>query len=141
MRSDFGFDEFLWRFIPALILVFLTYNPSGWSYAHWVLAASEGSMPLQILAGLVLLIGYGIYFTATFKSMGPIGVIVVFAFFAVLLWVFHAYGWLRLDDPSEFAWLGLLIFALILAIGMSWSGIWRRMTGQVTTDSVDVDTN
>ncbi|MCB1714829.1 MAG: hypothetical protein KDK04_07685 [Candidatus Competibacteraceae bacterium] len=138
-RADFGFSGFLWRFIPALALVFLTYNPLKWSYFHWVMQPEGDSIPLKVLVGIILLIGYGVYLTATFKSMGPIGVIIVIVFFLVLLWVFYSYGWLQINDPSEFAWVALIIIALTLAIGMSWSGFWRRMTGQVTTDSVDDD--
>ena len=138
--TNFGFTGFLWRLIPALALVFLTYNPLGWSYYHWVMGPEGGdNLPLKVLAGIVLLIGYGVYLTATFKSMGPIGVIIVVAFFLVLLWVFYYYNWLTPDNPTEFAWIALIILALTLAIGMSWSGFWRRMTGQVTTDAVEDD--
>jgi len=138
-RGEFGISGFLWRFIPALALVVLTYNPFKWSYFHWVMQPDGDGIPLKILAGIILLIGYGVYLTATFKSMGAIGVIVVVVFFAALLWVFHSYGLLSFDDTTQAAWIALVILALTLAIGMSWSGFWRRMTGQVTTDAVDDD--
>jgi hypothetical protein len=138
-RGEFGIGGFLWRFLPALALVLLTYNPLKWSYFHWVMQPEGEGLPLKILAGIVLLIGYGIYLTATFKSLGAIGVIVVIVFFISLLWVFYSYGWLSLDDSTQFGWIALVLLALTLAIGMSWSGFWRRMTGQVTTDSVDDD--
>lgn len=138
-RTEFGISDFIWRFIPALVLVTLTYNPLKWSFFHWVTGPEVEFSPLMILAGIALLIGYGVYLSATLKSLGPIGVLVVVVFFLVLLWVFYSYGILTPDDPSEIAWIALVILALTLAIGMSWSGIWRRMTGQVTTDSVDDD--
>ena len=138
-RTNFGFGEFLWRFVIALALVLLTYNPLEWSYFHWVMQGTNDGLPLKILAGIILLIGYGIFLTATFKSMGATGVVIIIAFFLVLLWVFYSYGWLRPNDPGEIAWIALLILALTLSIGMSWSGLWRRMTGQVTTDSVEDD--
>ena len=135
--ATFGLTSFLWRWIPALLLVFLTYNPLKWSYYHWVAQPDGGDLPLKLLVGVVLLIGYGVYLTATWKSMGPVGMVVVVLFFGVLLWVFYDFGWLVPDEPSEFGWISLIVLATILALGMSWSGIWRRMTGQVTTDSVD----
>ncbi len=137
-RTRFGFAGFVWRWIPALILVFLTYNPLKWSYVHWLAQSSVHDMlAIKVLAGLVLAIGYGIYLTATWKSMGPEGLTVLVVFFAVLLWVFYAVGWLRPSSSSEYAWIAILILATILALGMSWSGIWRRLTGQVTTDVVE----
>ena len=43
------------RFLVALLMVFATYNPHGWSYLHWLLAATSGNaivgLPLLILAG------------------------------------------------------------------------------------------
>ena len=50
----------LWRFLVAVILVLLTYNPSGESAYHWVLAAIGASEfgPLHLLLIAVLLIGY-----------------------------------------------------------------------------------
>ena len=136
--AEFGLKGFLWRWIPALILVLITYNPLGYSFYHWVMGEG-GSVPIQVLIGLVLLIGYAIYLSATWKSMGLLGVIVVVAFFLVLLWVFYSLGWIRPDDPSEFAWIALIILSIVLAVGMSWSGIWRRLTGQVTVDDMDGD--
>lgn len=137
----FGFKDFIWRWIPAFLLVVLTYNPLQYSYYHWITGPSEGNLPVMVLAGLILLIGYGIYLTATWKSMGPVGMLIVAGFFLVLLWVFYSYGWIQPNDPSEIAWIAIAILATVLAVGMSWSGIWRRLTGQVTVDDTMDETN
>lgn len=34
-------------------------------------------------------------------------------------------------------WIGLIVLALILAIGMAWSHLYRRWTGQTTVDEVN----
>jgi hypothetical protein len=34
-------------------------------------------------------------------------------------------------------WIGLVMVATILAIGMSWSHVRRRLTGQADVDDVD----
>jgi hypothetical protein len=58
------------RFLMALVLVYATYNPEGWSYFHWaeraVLGTEEsGSPALLFLAGTVLLIGWVVFLNAT----------------------------------------------------------------------------
>jgi hypothetical protein len=48
------------RALAALVLVFSTYNPDGYSFYHWTLApllhhtASTGPASLKFLAGVVL---------------------------------------------------------------------------------------
>ena len=34
--GGFGFVDFLVRLAAALVLVLVTYNPTGWSYIHWL---------------------------------------------------------------------------------------------------------
>ncbi len=45
MRFDFG--DFLWRWAIALVLVFVTFNPTGTSYLHWVLEDLESACPIK----------------------------------------------------------------------------------------------
>ena len=139
--SGFGLTSFLWRLGLALILVLATYNPLLWSYFPMITGSEGIPLAVQILIGLVLLICYGIFLVATWKSIGVGGVIIVVVFLGVLIW---ATGLVEsIQDIKEkgtlLQWLGLIIFAMILAIGMSWSGIWRRLTGQVTTDEIGSD--
>ena len=69
----FSFASFLIRLIAALILVFATYNPSGYSWFHRFMNTPDKLDPLLILAGLVLLIGWIIYLRATLRSLGIVG--------------------------------------------------------------------
>ena len=69
MAQQFNSQGFLLRFIFALILVFVTYNPSGYSYYHWasdIFASSELSItPPFALISIILLIGWTVYLRAT----------------------------------------------------------------------------
>ena len=47
---------FLLRFLFALLLVMLTYNPSGYSYSHWLQVDFSNFGPLFGLAGISLII-------------------------------------------------------------------------------------
>ena len=76
------------RFLFALLLVLLSYNPSGYSYFHWVYQSFSHITPYIVIAGLILLIGWGIYVKATLNSLGVVGIIVLAALFATLVWLF-----------------------------------------------------
>jgi ABC-type sulfate transport system permease component len=46
-------------------------------------------------------------------------------------------GWLDPGDRSTMAWVVLLILGVVLGVGMSWSHVRRRLTGQASVDRVD----
>ena len=135
--TRFSFVNFLIRFVMALVLVFGTYNPSGYSWYHWFIHAADRFDPVLTFAAVVLLIGWVVYVRSTLRSLGEIGTILAVAFFAALTWVMIGYGWLSLDNPTIFTWVVLTMLAAIMATGMSWSHIRRRMSGQLDVDDVD----
>lgn len=138
MYQSFDFGSFMLRLVFALLLVFGTWNPSGWSYVEWLIGDAGLQLePMVAIVGLVLLIGWIIYLRATFMSMGWLGVILGAALFAAVIWLFVDMGWLALDDPGMISWLILLLLSLLLAVGISWSHIRRRLTGQIDVDEIE----
>jgi len=129
---------FLFRFIAALALVFVTFNPSGYSYAHWVAHVFPNVTAIQAVAGVVLLIGWVVFAVATLRSIGRVGVLLIAVLFAALIWLMISMGWLSLEHKRAIGWIALLALAVTLAIGVSWSFINRRFTGQVSVDETDV---
>lgn len=125
------------RFLFALILVLLSYNPSGYSYVHWVSETISEPTPWLALAGIALIIGWVIYIRATLRSLGPIGLGLAATFVGILLWALVDLGVLSLEDTSAFVWLLEIFTAAVLSIGMSWSLIRRRMSGQVDVGDVE----
>jgi len=121
---------FLVRLLAAVLLVFATYNPSGWSYVHWVRGAGGGPLPLKVLAGLALAAGWVFCVKATLRSLGHVGTALAAAFFGVLIWLFVD---LRGTDVegATLAWIVLACLAATLAVGLSFSFVKRRVTGQV----------
>ncbi len=124
------------RFLFALILVFATFNPSGWSYYHWLLGTITEPTPWLALAGIGLIIGWVIYVRASIKSLGPIGLTLAALLVAIILWVFIDIGIMSIDSPSSFTWILEIFIAAILCLGMSWSHIRRRMSGQADVDDI-----
>ena len=128
---------FFLRFIFALMLVFLTYNPSGYSYIGWLKNSYSDFGPLLGIAGISLIIGWVIYLRATMRSLGVIGLILAVAFFAMILWLLIDWGLLGSTKGAILNWVIPFLISAILAVGISWSHIRRRISGQVDADDVD----
>ena len=137
MNEQLSLSGFLIRVAIALILVLLTFNPSGYSYLHMVKTGFPHITPLEVVCGLLLLIAWIVFLGATLRSIGLFGMLLSFALFAAVIWMIVSWGWVALSDTHVLTWIGLIILALILAIGMSWSHLYRRWTGQATVDEVD----
>lgn len=139
MARKFDLFGFVWRFALALVLVLLTFNPSGHSYFHWVrdAVAARAFDPLMALAGVALAIGWVMFLKATHRSLGSLGLILTSAFFAAFVWLLIDRGVLEADSTTAISWIVLIAIAAVLAVGMSWSHIRRRMSGQVDVDDVD----
>ena len=136
-QPRFDFVNFILRWIFALVLVFGTYNPTGYSFIHWIFPWDASQTPVKALAAVSLLILYVIYLRATFRSIGWFGIILAGLFLAALLWVLISQGILSLDEPTALAWVVLFALATIMAIGLSWSHIRRRLSGQLDVDDVE----
>jgi Family of unknown function (DUF6524) len=137
MVDKFSVGSFFLRAAFALALVLLTYNPSGYSYVHMLQDGFPKITPLEAICGIVLLIGWFVYLSATLRSIGVPGMLLAFALFAALIWLIVSWGWVTLSDTGALLWIGLVILALILAVGMSWSHLYQRWSGQATVDEVD----
>jgi hypothetical protein len=137
MATEFNTGSFVGRWVFALALVLGTYNPTQWCYFNWVTAEGTTFGPVVAIVGIVLLIAWIIFLRATFMSMGWLGIVLEAALFGCVVWLMVDLGWLSLDSGGAIAWVVLVILSLILAVGMSWSHIRRRMTGQFDVDDMD----
>lgn len=138
-KSGFGWDGFIIRFIFALIVVFATYNPEGVSYFHWVYNELPDFTVLKAFAGVVLLIGWVILIRATLGSLGAVGIILAGAFFGLAIWLVVDVIGLSTDSTRVISYIVEIMLASILSIGVSWSHVRRRISGQIDTDEVERD--
>ena len=136
-QASFTAGGFLIRWAFALALVIVTFNPTPYSYLHWATRVPADHLPVKLLAGVALLILFVIYLRATWRSIGPIGLMLAALFFGALIWVAVDYGWLDPDQAGLMTWIALVVAATILAIGLSWSHVRRRVSGQADVDDVD----
>ncbi|MBV1868019.1 MAG: hypothetical protein KUG69_08955 [Marinosulfonomonas sp.] len=128
---------FLLRWLFAFTLIAATYNPTDLNYSRWALENYTQEMPLTLLFGLILLVGYIIYFRATLRSIGGLGMFLVFAVFAALVWVLYDRELLSLKNTALNVWMGILALSLVLGIGLSWSFVRRALSGQFDVDDTE----
>lgn len=134
--TEFTAMSFVWRFLFSLVLVLATYNPTGYSYYEWASAALGASEfgAVQFFFGVVLLVGWIILWVATWRALELLGVVLAAVTIAALVWLLIDFGLLNTDGAAAIRWIALVSLALLLSIGLSWSHVWRRLTGQFEVD-------
>jgi hypothetical protein len=121
----------------ALALVLLTFNPSGFSYFHWVKQGFPSVSPPQAVVGILLLILWLFLWRSMMQAIGTIGLVLMAAFFGAVVWMLASWGWLDVGNTTAMTWVALVILGLILGIGMSWAIIRKEITGQASVDEID----
>jgi len=144
MKNGLNWIGLLVRFIGAALLVHLTYNPQGFSFYHWAVAPLfQSPMPenypnaLMFLSGVAMLIGWAIFVQATRRSLGVKGALLVVALGIGIVWLLIEQGMLSASNAPAITHIVLAVISLLLGVGLSWSMISRRITGQVDIDTSD----
>ena len=131
---------FLWRLAVALVLVLVTYNPSGHSAWHWIgtaLGPDADFGPLHLLLIGVLAAGWAVFWIATWRALGALGSVIAGLIVCAIIWLFYDIGLLESNSVSAITWIALVALAFVLAVGVSWSHLWRRITGQFNVEDVN----
>ena len=113
----------------------ITYNPSTYSWVHWL--NSDVALVYKVASGILLLIGWIMYLRATWMSLGVIGTVLAAAFFGVMIWLLIEWGVLALNNTSVLVWVAECVLIGVLAVGMSWSHIRRKVSGQYDADEFE----
>jgi hypothetical protein len=124
---------FVVRLLLSFVLVAATWNPTPYGFVRWAMD-TPGQLPLKVLGGLVLLALFVVVLTAVLRGIGVLGVILILGVTAAAAWVLVDWGWLSLNNTGALAWVAILALSLVLAVGMYWGILWRRLTGQVETE-------
>ncbi|VAW51299.1 hypothetical protein MNBD_GAMMA05-815 [hydrothermal vent metagenome] len=138
-KNKFGWDGFLLRFVFAIIIVFATYNPEGVSYYHWIFETLPEFSVLKAFAGVILLIAWIVLIRATLGSLGALGILLAAAFFGLAIWLVIDVLGLSTDNFRVISYIIEIMLASVLSIGVSWSHVRRRISGQVDTDELERD--
>jgi Family of unknown function (DUF6524) len=134
--STFSGSSLTVRLLFSLALVFVTYNPTGYSFYHWLSDAGSGPLSLKLLTALSLAMVYYAAFRIVLAAFRGSGIIVA-ALLVVLCVIELA---LLVPQPRESSWqvyvegaqyVVLLAIAIIVSFGISWSSLIERLTGQL----------
>ena len=128
------------RIVLPFVLVYGTWNPSGMSFYHWTIAplfsGKPAIGPVKVLVALLLLAGWFVVIHATRRSLGLGGAILIVGIFCTFIWLLIAKGGVyQPHSATAFSHLGLVALSLLLAIGMSWAIVRRKLTGQVEVET------
>ena len=122
------------RVVLALALVHVTFNPGGWSFYHWLSAPPAGITAVKAFAGVLLLIGWLVCLRTAYVALGLVGAVLLTALLGTIVWMLIDYHVIDVAGRSAMVWIGLVIAGVVLGIGLSWSLIRSRVTGQVEVD-------
>ncbi len=126
----------LTRILVAAVVVFGTYNPSGKSVYHWIMAQPDKSDAWVILAGIVVILLNLALLIAAWKALGFLGTTIVLILFAALVYLSFQEAWVGSNSDSV-QWLALILYSLYLGVGLAGAILWRRATGQVVVEDSD----
>lgn len=143
MATRFSWGGYFLRLLFAIVIVFATYNPTGWSLFHWIKSqatadASTEKWALLVFCGIVILIGWVIFIRATYRSLGAFGTVLAVAFFGALIWLILTVVPIPKDNQELVVYLIQFGLAGVLSAGLSWSHVRRRLTGQFDVDETDM---
>lgn len=124
------------RWLGAFLLLAVIFNPTSWNYVTWAQDAWADQMPLIVFSGLLLAVAAMVYVVATMRSIGILGALIIAAIFGAGLWVLTDWGLLALGNSALTVWLAIFALSLILGIGMSWSILRQRLSGQASVDEI-----
>ncbi|PJK31443.1 hypothetical protein CVT23_01865 [Minwuia thermotolerans] len=131
------FAGFFKRWLIALVLVLVTYNPTAFNYLSWTFDELQVDLPYKLLVGLILVVGYVIFLRATFRSIGIFGIVLIAAIFGVIIWILVDQQMLDPTNRDALIWIILVVVATIMGVGVSWSHVRRRISGQADVDDVE----
>ena len=122
------------RILVAVLLVLVTWNPSGWSYADWTLREPSTFDAVKAFVGVVLVAAWVFCIRAAWVSLGALGIVLVALLLGTAVWMLVQFGVVPGDNRRMLVWIALVAIGIALGIGLSWARLRQRATGEVETN-------
>lgn len=112
----------------TLFIVLAAYNPTGYSYYHWLIS-DHGGFVSKVVVGLLILSLNLLFLIMAIDALKTLGVSLVIINYMAVVWWLHAIGAIDFWQPSTL-WMALLIgLATVNAAGLSYSLWVGRLAG------------
>jgi hypothetical protein len=133
--NSFGISSIVVRFLLVYGVLFAIYNPSGFSYWHWVFSASVDNgvgyglimLMTKIAAGLFLVVILLSFASVIYHGVGLFG-IVILALLALPITIAIGALFIQLWGLAMIVLIGLGIF---IFMGLVYSNLRYRLSAQV----------
>jgi hypothetical protein len=126
----FTWTSFLIRWLAIGTLVFATYNPSGYSYVHWLGTWQTELVGMKLALGLLIIGAFMVLTVATWLVLRVVGLVLLLATVVALAVAAWQLGFVpNTSDSLQFLLLAMI--ATYLTFGVSYAHIRYRLTGQV----------
>ncbi len=123
LGPPFTFVRFSVRWAFTTFILMATYNPSGYSYSHWITSDDGSYLSVKFAVGLYLAWWYLALIPILWTSLGPIGIGMMVALLSAFGLVCWDYGLLDHVTPSLYPYSVIVSAGLILALALSWGHI------------------
>jgi hypothetical protein len=125
------------RFLFSLALVFATYNPTGYSFCHWIIDVGAGPASLKVIVAVTLAMIYYAIIRVVFAAFRRSGLIV--GGLAAVLFAAEVASVVAPRGSQPIWHFNLVVaqyvllcaIAIVLSFGVSWSHLMERLTGQL----------
>lgn len=134
MKYPFTAGNFFIRWVLCLFIVFATYNPSRFSYWHW-LVETEGLLPYKMFTSFVVVIAYSVVFMVSRKAFDLLGLLLVVGLAISAVWIVFDLGLFSPYTEGVVVVICQVALATVMAIGLSYSHLRSQLSGQVTASS------
>jgi hypothetical protein len=118
------------RTLACFLVVFATWNPTGYSFLSWARYSPWATAPEIAVAGTLLLGLHILFVRIAWLSLGADGVSAAVAILLAGLLTLWEFDLVDLWQSAVWPYLLLTAFSLVLAIGVTWSLLKRRIVGQ-----------
>jgi hypothetical protein len=119
------------RVVLAVLLVLVTFNPSGTSVYHWLSTPPLDITALKAFLVVALLVAWVVCLRTAYVALGALGLVLGCLLVGTFVWLLFDVHLLHSSGREMPVWLGLIVFGVVLGLGLSWSLIRARTTGQI----------
>ncbi|MFT3712867.1 MAG: DUF6524 family protein [Archangium sp.] len=116
------------RFAISTALVLGTWNPTGYSWAHYARSIWPHVNGLFAMMTVILTIAWVVLGRATWKALGVIGWVLTAALLGTLVWAASDFGLFDVHNRTVGAWIVVIGIIIVHTVGLSWGDLRRKAT-------------